>query len=874
MPFAFSFNPARQPSQAPLRLQASAGKPGAVSGSRSSRSCALLPRPQLARVLDSASKSCPRCSSVVARAAAKAGDDAAPAASSSTPRVAVFSAKPYVRDFLAPSLECLFPDSRFVSARLDETTAALAAGCDVAVAFVNDSADAAALRVLKEQGVGLVALRCAGFDCVDVEAAKQLGLKVLRVPTYSPTSVAEHSVALALSLARRIPLAHDRARFQNYELSGLVGFQLKGKTVGIWGTGAIGTAAVAIYKGLGCRVLVRSFFVFCFRLWFGFFFSRPSGLDPFSLSLSLFTSNSLPPHFPSPYSTLAQAYDRVPNPSARAMGAKFVDSADDLLEQSDVLSLHVPLNSSTKHLINAESLQKLKPGAMIINVSRGGLIDTGALIDAIDSGRVGAVALDVYEGEAALFFEDLSEIPFERRRHLVDRRFQLLMSYPNVLVTPHGEEERGKGEERARARAEKKKRKVLTRLFSHSLSLKTKQNSGVRDDGGPGRDRPRRREEHPGVVGVEAGGSGPGRGAGERGERLDFFLPPPLVSVFRSFFSHCKKKSIDSNSKRKREHSRPLLSSTAQLRLLLMQLLHPQNAHPKRGKLSMRAQSRKLVADAPIAAAAPPASSSRPLPLLLLRFRRRRASLVVLAASAPDDEGAPRPPHVVLGVPASASAAEARRAWRARALEVHPDVVVGGGNGDGSGNSGSGNGDESALLELNEAYAAFLRLRGVRSRGAVGKEGSDEDDDDGDDDPFLPPLFSSSSSSSDELEERRATFLFVDPFSIPNFDPFRWKELQDLLKTGGEEVTTLTPDTAADTALALLLRAGVARMPPRSGVALLTARQLAALEAILESSLATMDLAGGAFAVSEALARARVANSSWRRRRPRRKREM
>ena len=164
----------------------------------------------------------------------------------------------------------------------------------------------------------------------------------------------------------------------------------------------------------------------------------------------------------------------------------------------------------------------------------------------------------------------------------------------------------------------------------------------------------------------------------------------------------------------------------------------------------------------------------------------------------------------------------------------------------------------------------------MRSRGAVGKEGSGEEegrdgDDDGDD-PFLPPLFSSSSDEEGE-EGRRATFLFVDPFSIPNFDPFRWKELQNLLKAGGEEGDgaegTVAPETAADTALALLSRAGVTRMPPRSGVALLTGRQLAAVAAMIESSLATMDLEGGAFAVSEALARARVANSSWRR--PRRK---
>ena len=260
-----------------------------------SRTCALpLRRHGLARA---AAKARPRrltkngdawplgSRSITARAEAGNNDAAAASSSSSSsssPRVAVFSAKPYVRDFLAPSLDALFPDSRFVSARLDETTAALASGCDVAVAFVNDSADAAALAELQKQGVGLVALRCAGFDCVDVEAAARLGIKVLRVPTYSPTSVAEHSVALALSLARRIPLAFDRARFQNYELSGLVGFQMKGRTVGIWGTGAIGTAAVAIYKGLGCRVLVRrrrrrrlhqSLFVFVFveSLFFTFY---------------------------------------------------------------------------------------------------------------------------------------------------------------------------------------------------------------------------------------------------------------------------------------------------------------------------------------------------------------------------------------------------------------------------------------------------------------------------------------------------------------------------------------------------------------------------------------------------------------------------
>ena len=314
---AHSLNPARQASQAPVRLRASA---------EMSRTCALpLRRHGLARA---AAKARPRrltkngdawplgSRSITARAEAGNNDAAAASSSSSSsssPRVAVFSAKPYVRDFLAPSLDALFPDSRFVSARLDETTAALASGCDVAVAFVNDSADAAALAELQKQGVGLVALRCAGFDCVDVEAAARLGIKVLRVPTYSPTSVAEHSVALALSLARRIPLAFDRARFQNYELSGLVGFQMKGRTVGIWGTGAIGTAAVAIYKGLGCRVLVRrrrrrrlhqSLFVFVFveSLFFTFsstLLSAAANLSPrpfffFYLSLSLHPNLRIP----------------------------------------------------------------------------------------------------------------------------------------------------------------------------------------------------------------------------------------------------------------------------------------------------------------------------------------------------------------------------------------------------------------------------------------------------------------------------------------------------------------------------------------------------------------------------------------------------
>lgn len=338
---------------------------------------------------------------VAARAAAVTAGEAdggSTAASSSSPsssnqkdgpQISVFSAKPYVVDFLAPSLNATFPSPppRYFTARLDASTARLAEGSDVVVVFVNDKADAATLRVLKEEcGVGLVALRCAGYDCVDLKEARRLGIKVLRVPTYSPQSVAEHAVGLSLSLCRNIPQAFERAKFQNFELSGLVGIQLKGRCVGIVGTGAIGTAAISIFKGLGCKVI---------------------------------------------------AYDRVVNPAARAAGAKYVESVDALLSQSDIVSLHVPLNDSTRHLINADSLKKLKRGAMLVNVSRGGLIDTPAVLDAIDSGVVGALAIDVYENEEKIFFEDLSEIEFQKRRHLVDRQLQLLMSYSNVLVTPH-----------------------------------------------------------------------------------------------------------------------------------------------------------------------------------------------------------------------------------------------------------------------------------------------------------------------------------------------------------------------------------------------------------------------------------------------------
>jgi len=242
----------------------------------------------------------------------------------------------------------------------------------------------------------------------------------------------------------------------------------------------------------------------------------------------------------------------------------------------------------------------------------------------------------------------------------------------------------------------------------------------------------------------------------------------------------------------------------------------------------------------------------------------------------PEISSSPLPPHAVLGINASASAAEARRAWRARALKFHPDLSAS------DPNSSSESESQQQLLELNEAYATFLKLRGVRSRGAVGKrtgtgeEGEGEEfDDDGDDDPFLSPLEEKEQEQEKEREEE-ALFLFVDPFSIPDFDPFRWRELQDLLVEGKgrekSEQRIISEETAADVALALLSLAGVSRMPPRSGVALLNQRQLSAVQRMIEGSLERMDFDSGARAVSEALARARVANSGWRRRRRGRRR--
>lgn len=292
-------------------------------------------------------------------------------------RVAVFSAKAYDRDFLGAA--GAGHDFTWIETRLEAATARLAEGCEAACLFVNDRADAAALEVLAAGGVRLLALRSAGYNHVDLAAARRLRLAVGRVPAYSPEAVAEHAVALVLALNRRIHRAYNRVREGNFALDGLMGFDLHGKTVGIVGTGGIGLAFARIMAGFGCRLL---------------------GTDP------------------------------VQDPRAAALGLRYVP-VEELLGEADVVSLHCPLVPATHHLIDAAALARMKPGAMLVNTSRGAILDTRAVIGALKSGRLGYLALDVYEEEGPLFFEDRSATP------IADDVFARLLTFPNVLITGH-----------------------------------------------------------------------------------------------------------------------------------------------------------------------------------------------------------------------------------------------------------------------------------------------------------------------------------------------------------------------------------------------------------------------------------------------------
>ena len=294
--------------------------------------------------------------------------------------VAVFDTKPYDREYFTAAAAGMAIEWHFLEFRLVKQSLGAAAGFRAVCLFVNDQANAAALRQLADQGCQHIALRCAGFNNVDLKVAHELGLKVTRVPAYSPHAVAEHSVALLLTLNRKIHRAFNRVREHNFSLAGLVGFDLHGKTVGIVGTGKIGRITAQILRGFGCKVV---------------------------------------------------AYDVREDAAWAAEREVEYLPLDRLLQESDIVSLHAPLMPETHHLINARTLGLMKKGAYLVNTSRGKLIETRALIEALKQGHLGGVALDVYEEEEGVFFEDLSDSV------LVDDELTRLISFPNVLVTSH-----------------------------------------------------------------------------------------------------------------------------------------------------------------------------------------------------------------------------------------------------------------------------------------------------------------------------------------------------------------------------------------------------------------------------------------------------
>jgi D-lactate dehydrogenase len=270
-------------------------------------------------------------------------------------------------------------DIRYCEASLNEQTVALAQGSQAVCAFVNDKITEGVIRQLSEMGVGLIAMRCAGYNNVNLEAVKKYGLTLVRVPAYSPYAVAEHAVALIMTLNRKTHKAYNRVREGNFSLERLTGFDIYGKTVGVVGTGKIGETFCRIMRGFGCKVL---------------------------------------------------AYDVKPNESLMTEGVVFLP-LDAVLAQSDIISLHCPLNDRTRYLINTESLATLKRGAMLINTGRGGLIDTKAVIEALKTRQLGYLGIDVYEQEDKLFFRDFSESIIQ------DEQILRLMSFPNVIVTAH-----------------------------------------------------------------------------------------------------------------------------------------------------------------------------------------------------------------------------------------------------------------------------------------------------------------------------------------------------------------------------------------------------------------------------------------------------
>jgi D-lactate dehydrogenase len=300
---------------------------------------------------------------------------------SSVITVAVFDTKPYDREALQRASANHGIKWHFLEFRLTQDTVHGAKDARAVCVFVNDQLNRPCLEELAREGVELVALRCAGFNNVDIGAARELKIAVTRVPAYSPHAVAEHAVALLLTLNRKIHRAFNRVRELNFSLNGLVGFDLHGKTAGLVGTGKIGRVTGEILRGFGMRVL---------------------------------------------------AYDLFPDHRwAKKTGVEYVEDLSELLRDSDVVSLHAPLTPETKYMIRAETIALMKPGSILINSSRGALVDTKALIKGLKSGHLAGVALDVYEEEEGIFFEDLSG------GVLHDDELARLLTFPNVLITSH-----------------------------------------------------------------------------------------------------------------------------------------------------------------------------------------------------------------------------------------------------------------------------------------------------------------------------------------------------------------------------------------------------------------------------------------------------
>jgi D-lactate dehydrogenase len=295
-------------------------------------------------------------------------------------KIAIFNAKSFEIPFLQAANEHLNYQLDFYETRLTSQTAALAAGYTIISCFVNDELADPTLRILAQQGVKMIALRCAGFNQVDILAAKNYGISITRVPAYSPHAVAEFAVGLILSLNRKIHRAYWHVREHNFSLNGLLGFDLYQRTVGIIGTGNIGSVFARIMQGFGCKLL---------------------------------------------------AFDPIPDIECKQLGVRYVKSLAELYQAADIISLHCPLNKQTQHLIGEAAIAQMRPGVMLINTSRGGLLDTKAVIQGLKTNKIGYLGIDVYEEEDKLFFADHSDAILQ------DDVFARLGTFPNVIITGH-----------------------------------------------------------------------------------------------------------------------------------------------------------------------------------------------------------------------------------------------------------------------------------------------------------------------------------------------------------------------------------------------------------------------------------------------------